>query len=194
MATYDSTTALIIVDVQNDFADPNGGLSVPDGEAVVPVINREIAAATAAGAPVICSQDWHPTRTPHFQTDGGPWPVHCMAGSWGAALHPALEAPPSTPIHKGVADEDGFSAFSVRATDGESVATELEQRLRDAGVERVVVVGLATDYCVKETVLDALRLGFATTVLRAAVRAVELAPGDGERALAAMEAAGARLE
>ena len=194
MPSYDRTTALIIVDVQNDFADPNGSLSVPGGEAVVPVINREIAAAKAAGATTICSQDWHPARPPHFQTDGGPWPVHCVADSWGAEMPPGLDAPKTTPVRKGVAGEDGYSAFSVRAPDGESVATELERRLRDAGVERLVVVGLATDYCVKETVLDALRLGFGTTVLRDAVRAVDLALGDGERALAAMEVAGARLE
>lgn len=93
MPRYDQTTALIIVDVQNDFADPSGSLSVPAGAAVVPVINEEIAAAMAAAATVVCSQDWHPRRTPHFQTDGGPWPLHCVAGSWGAELHPDSTRP-----------------------------------------------------------------------------------------------------
>lgn len=191
--TYDPSTALIVVDVQNDFADPNGSLAVPDGEAVLPVINAQIAAATRAGALIICSQDWHPARTPHFQTDGGPWPSHCVAGTWGAELHPALRRIDSDPIRKGAGEQDGYSAFSLRETGGARLATDLERRLRDAGVHSVVVTGLATDYCVRETALDALRLGFGTAVLRAAVRAVDLTPGDGDRALAAMAAAGAQL-
>ena len=184
----------IVVDVQNDFADPDGSLAVPDGEAVLPPINAEIVAAIRAGALIIPTQDWHPPRTPHFASEGGPWPPHCVAGTWGAELHPALRRIDSDPIRKGAGGQDGYSAFSVRETNGARLATALERRLRDAGVQRIVVVGLATDYCVRETALDALRLGFETTVLRAAVRAVDLTAGDGDRALAAMAAAGAQLQ
>ncbi len=193
-ATYDPTTALVVVDVQNDFADPRGALYVPGGEEVVPVVNREIDRALDAGALVVCTQDWHPERTPHFQTDGGIWPVHCVAGTWGASLHPGLLAVPGEPIRKGSGGEDGYSAFSVRdPTSGETAPTRLERVLREGGIRRVVVVGLATDYCVAETALDARRLGFETVVLAAAVRAVNLQPGDGDRALERMRAAGATI-
>lgn len=187
---YDDRTALIVVDVQNDFADPAGGLHVAGGEQVVPVVNREVAAATAAGGVVICTQDWHPPDTPHFQKDGGTWPVHCVAGTWGAELHPDLDAPGER-VRKGTGGEDGYSGFTVRdPVSGAETPTPLEELLRERGVERAVVVGLATDYCVLETALDAARLGFATTVLADAVRAVDLAPGDGDSALRRMRDAG----
>ncbi len=195
MQDYDRDTALIIVDVQNDFADPDGGLSVPGGESVIPVINDEIALATAAGALVAATQDWHPETTPHFARDGGSWPVHCVAGTWGAELHPHLALPGEAPrIHKGANGEDGYSGFTMRhPVTGETRATELEGLLRDRGITRVVVVGLATDYCVKATALDAVGLGFRTAVLIDAVAAVGLEPGDGARALDELRDAGVDL-
>ncbi len=191
--SYDPRTALVVVDVQNDFADPAGGLYIAGGEQVVPLINAEAAAAAEAGAFVVCTQDWHPPRTPHFTTDGGTWPVHCVADTWGAQLHPDLVAPGER-LRKGTGGEDGYSGFTVRdpATDTHS-PTALEAMLRGRGVERVVVVGLAADVCVLATALDAVRLGFATTVPAGAVRPVELQPGDGARALETMTQAGVRV-
>ena len=190
---YDSHTALVVVDVQNDFADPAGRLYVPGGEAVVPVINAEIARAQAAGASVIYTRDWHPPHTPHFKPDGGPWPVHCVRDTWGAAFHPQL-AVVGPVVSKGCGGEDGYSGFAVRdPRSGAGQATELDRLLRERGISRLVIAGLATDYCVRATALDALRLGYRVTVLREAVRAVDLAPGDGARALAELEAAGAEL-
>jgi nicotinamidase/pyrazinamidase len=195
MAPYDRTTALIVTDVQNDFADPNGSLYVRGGEQVVAVVNREAELANAAGALVVYSQDWHPESTPHFQKDGGIWPVHCVADTWGAAFHPALDViSDAERLRKGTEGEDGYSVFTVRDPQtGEQSPTALQRILRDHDIERVVVVGLATDYCVKETVLDARRLGYETAVLRDAVAAVNLREGDGGRALAAMEESGAKL-
>jgi nicotinamidase/pyrazinamidase len=191
---YDRSTALVVVDVQNDFADPKGSLYVSQGEQVVPPVNRETERALAAEALVAYTQDWHPARTPHFQSGGGVWPDHCVQGSCGAQLHPDLRVAGEV-IRKGQGGEDGYSGFTVRdPVTGEETATPLEELLRRRGVHRVVVVGLATDYCVKETALDAVRLGFDTVVLAGLVRAVDLQPGDGERALAAMRAAGARIE
>jgi nicotinamidase/pyrazinamidase len=194
MVTYDSKTALAVVDVQNDFADPNGSLFVPGAPDIIATINSEIERAAAAGAVVFYTQDWHPPDTPHFAKDGGAWPVHCVIGTWGAELHPDLDVRGEV-IRKGSGGEDGYSGFSVRDPEsGEVGSTRLESTLRAAGVERVVVIGLATDYCVKETALDALRRGFETTVLSKAVRAVDLQPGDGEAALAEIAAAKGRVE
>jgi nicotinamidase/pyrazinamidase len=192
---YDAKTALLVVDVQNDFADPAGSLYVGGGEGIVPLINQEIEAASKAGARVIYSQDWHPHVTPHFKKDGGVWPEHCVGESWGAAFHPALAVLEGAPaIRKGTSGEDGYSVFSVRDPRlGTTYSTELESILRQYGIERLVIVGLATDYCVKETSLDGLRLGFDVEVLREAVRAVDLQPGDGEKALEAVVAAGGRI-
>jgi nicotinamidase/pyrazinamidase len=190
---YDPQTALVVVDVQNDFADPKGSLSVRGGEEVVPFINGEIEAALAAGALVVYTQDWHPPSTPHFEKDGGIWPVHCVQDTWGAAFHPDLRVEGPV-VRKGADGRDGYSGFSVRdPASGEVAATELERILRERGIRRLVVCGLATDYCVLETVLDARRLGFPTTVLREGIRAVDLQPGDGERALERMREAGAEL-
>jgi nicotinamidase/pyrazinamidase len=196
MLRYRPGVALVVVDVQNDFADPAGSLSVRGGADVIPAVNREISLATSNGGIVACSQDWHPEHTPHFAKDGGIWPDHCIKETWGAALHPALEMPAGTPVvRKGTGGEDGYSAFSMRdPTSGETSPTELESILRDAAVNEIVIVGLATDYCVKATALDAVRLGFATTVLTDVIAAVDLQPGDGERALAELEQAGVRLE
>jgi len=192
---YDSTTALIVVDVQNDFADPAGGLAVASGDRIIEAANREIEAAGRAGALVVATQDWHPPSTPHFAKDGGMWPVHCLADSWGAGLHPALRLPDEAPrVRKGANGEDGYSGFTMRdATTSEETSTGLDQLLRDRAIERVVVVGLATDYCVKATARDAVRLGYATALVTAAIAAVDLQPGDGQRALDEMERAGIRL-
>jgi nicotinamidase/pyrazinamidase len=190
---YDQRTALVVVDVQNDFADPAGSLSVPGGEAVVDVVNGEAEAAQRAGAVVVTTQDWHPPDTPHFTKDGGTWPVHCVRDTWGAELHPRLRAEGER-IRKGTGGEDGYSGFTVADPEtGATTPTELGGLLHDRGVDKVVVVGLATDYCVKATALDAVRLGFATTVLTDGVRPVEVEPGDGQRALDEMAAAGVAL-
>ena len=195
MARYDARTALIVTDVQNDFADPGGSLYVPGGEEVIERINAEVEQATDAGSVVVYTQDWHPPSTPHFEKDGGIWPVHCVAGTWGAELHPRLRVVGGAPIvHKGTGGEDGYSGFTVRdPTSGEEHGTVLEELLRESGVRRTTVVGLATDYCVKETALDALVKGFETTVLTDAVRAVERREGDGSRALEELREAGAAV-
>jgi nicotinamidase/pyrazinamidase len=192
---YGPTTALIVVDVQNDFADPNGSLSVAGGETILSAVNDEIGRARTNRALVIATQDWHPQSTPHFAKDGGPWPVHCVGGTWGAELHPTLKLPDDAPrIRKGANGEDGYSGFTMRdPLTGATTPTELEGILRAAGVGAVAVVGLATDYCVKATALDAARLGFATTVLTSAIAAVDLKPGDGDLALDELRAAGVEV-
>jgi nicotinamidase/pyrazinamidase len=189
---YNPTTALIVVDVQNDFADPAGSLSVKGGDSIIPTINGEIDMATSAEAHVVATQDWHPESTPHFAKDGGIWPIHCVADTWGAALHPDLRLPDDAPrIQKGANGEDGYSGFTMRdSTSGDEIPTELDRLLRDRGVEDVVVVGLATDYCVSATALDAARLGYRTAVLTDAIASVDLQEGDGERALQSMSDAG----
>ncbi len=194
MPDYDARTALIVVDVQNDFADPAGSLSVAGGEAVVARTNEEVARAREAGVPVFYTQDWHPPHTPHFEQDGGIWPVHCVQDSWGAAFHPALRVDGEV-IRKGANGEDGYSGFTMRdPTSGEEVPTALASQLAERGIERVAIVGLATDYCVKETALDARRLGLETVVIRDAIAAVDLEDGDGAAALEAMATVGAQLE
>lgn len=185
--------ALVVVDLQNDFADPRGSLYVAGAESVVGAVGELVDRALAAGSPVLYTQDWHPPHTPHFAPDGGIWPVHCVAGTWGAELVPSL-AVVGPVVRKGTGGEDGYSGFSVRdVSTGEVVATELDRLLREAGVEAVVVCGLALDYCVKETALDAARLGYRVAVPLHATRAVELHPGDGDRALEALQSAGASL-
>jgi nicotinamidase/pyrazinamidase len=195
MNRYDERTALVVVDLQNDFADPAGGLSVAGGEAIIPVVNSAMGDAVDADALVVATQDWHPSSTPHFAKDGGIWPVHCVGGTWGAALHPAFTLPAEAPVvRKGSNGEDGYSGFAMRDPEsGEEMPTELEGLLRQRGIERVVVCGLATDYCVLATALDAARLGFETSLLTDAVAAVNLADGDGDRALDRMREAGVAL-
>ena len=187
---YDRTTALLLIDVQNDFADPGGALAVAGGDAIIPFLNRQVGAARRSGALVAYTQDWHPASTPHFARDGGIWPVHCVMATWGAELHPNLLVDGPT-IRKGTAGEDGYSGFSMRDPDtGRESPTELDGLLRAARIERVVIAGLATDYCVRATALDAVRLGYRTSILADGIRPVDLAPGDGERALAEMATAG----
>jgi nicotinamidase/pyrazinamidase len=187
---FDRRTALLVVDVQNDFADPAGSLSVAGGEAIVPYVNERIAEARAAGALIAYTQDWHPTHTPHFAQDGGIWPVHCVGGTWGAAFHSSLVVDGPS-VRKGSNGEDGYSGFTMRdPVTGETIPTELDDLLRVTHVERVVICGLATDYCVKATALDAVAAGYGTTVLAAGIAAVDLQPGDGQRAIDEMRAAG----
>lgn len=176
--------ALIVVDVQNDFC-AGGTLAVPHGDEVVQPLNRQIDTFLERGAPVYKSRDWHLPTTKHFATYGGTWPLHCVQNTKGAEFHPALRDDPRiTVISKGLGDSDGYSAFDE---------TDLASQLREQGVEEVVVGGLATDYCVKQTVLDALKHGFKVKALEDAMRAVELQPGDGDRAIDEMRNAGAEI-
>ncbi len=181
-------SALLIVDVQNDFC-PGGSLAVPEGDRVVAPLHDAAVAMAAAGRPVFASRDWHPAHTTHFQEWGGPWPVHCVAGTPGAALHPALQPPPGTTIISKGTDEadDGYSAFEGHDETNRTLA----ERLRESGVDHLYVGGLATDYCVKASVLSARQEGLQVTVLQDAIAAVEVQPGDGARAIAAMRDAGA---
>jgi nicotinamidase/pyrazinamidase len=188
--TYTPRTALVVVDVQNDFADPAGSLSVRGGLDVVQAVNEQVRAARSAGAPVFYTQDWHPADTPHFAKDGGTWPVHCVRDTWGAALHPDLDVVGDV-VRKGEHGEDGYSGFSMRDPEsGDVVPTRLAALLRDAGVEELVVVGLATDYCVRATALEGREQGWPVTVPWSAVAAVELEPGDAERTREELGAAG----
>jgi nicotinamidase/pyrazinamidase len=190
---YSPAAALIVVDVQNDFADPKGSLYVQGAAAVVRMVNGQVREATEAGAFVAYSQDWHPESTAHFAKDGGIWPVHCVGGTWGADFHPDLTVEGPS-VKKGANGEDGYSAFSMRDPGtGETSPTALEGLLRERGITKTVVVGLATDYCVSATALDSTRLGFETEVLQDAIASVDLEPGDGDKAKAAMVAAGCVL-
>lgn len=188
--TYAPSGALVIVDMQHDFADPAGSLYVHGGEELVAPIADEIAAAQQAGATVVYTQDWHPEHTPHFQADGGLWPSHCVAGTEGAALVPGLPVV-GPQLRKGTGTEDGYSGFSeVDLATGATKGTDLSTILDEAGIMDVTVVGLAGDWCVKATAIDGVRLGYSVTVPLALTRFVELEPGDTERAVADMRAAG----
>ena len=190
---YDPQTALVIVDVQNDFAHPEGGLYVKDGESVVPIVNDAIVEAGEAGALVAYTADWHPESTPHFAKDGGIWPVHCVMDTWGAEFHEKLLVDGPV-VKKGSNGEDGYSGFFMRDHDsGETIETELAGLLRRRGITHLVVCGLATDYCVNATALDGMKEGFKVRVLWDAIRAVDLKEGDGERAIAEVEQAGAEI-
>jgi len=180
--------ALIIVDVQNDFC-PGGALAVQNGDKVVPVLNRYIENFLNSGLPIFATRDWHPAKTSHFKLYGGIWPVHCVQGTHGAEFHPALKLTNETIIvSAGMgSDEDGYSGFLGRDNTGTSLATLLHER----GVDRLFVGGLATDYCVKHTVLDGIRQGFQVVLIGHAVRGVNLDPEDSERAVQEMSTAGA---
>jgi nicotinamidase/pyrazinamidase len=190
---YGPGVGLVVVDVQNDFADPHGSLYVKGGSEIVPVVNAEIQRASKVGAAVVYTRDWHPLHTPHFAGDGGIWPVHCVAETWGAEPYAGLDIRGPV-VLKGTHGEDGYSGFSMRnPIGGLPMPTELDSILARGGVKRLVVCGLATDYCVKATALDGVRLGYEVVVLLDAVRAVNLAPGDGLRSLDEMAAAGVGL-
>ncbi len=194
VATYDDRTALVVVDVQNDFADLAGSLYVHEGDAIIERINEEIRAAREADALVVYTQDWHPEVTPHFQPYGGVWPVHCVQGSWGSEFHPSLDVDEGEVLKKGTEGEDGYSAFTVRDPEsGEIEPTPLESMLRARDIDEIVVVGLAADVCVRYTALDAVNLGFETTVLKDGTRGVDLEPGDTERTFVELEDAGVRV-
>ena len=172
---YDASTALIVVDMQNDFGHPDGTLFVEGGDQLVEPINNEISGAAQAGAVIVVTQDWHPPTTPHFIDDGGVWPTHCVAGTWGAELIDGLDpdSRASAVIRKGTKGEDGYSAFSMRQPGGDvDIPTGLAGLLRERGIKRVVVCGIATDVCVSATALSATKAGFDTTVLWGATRPV----------------------
>ena len=176
--------ALIVVDLQNDFC-PGGTLAVAQGDEVVEPLNRLIDEFLAKGAPVFKTRDWHPPTTKHFAKFGGTWPVHCVQNTKGAQFHPQLKDDPRIHIiSKGLGDTDCYSGFDE---------TDLDEQLRQNGVEEVLVGGLTTDYCVKNTVLDALKNGYRVKALEDAIRAVDLQPGDGDRAIEEMRAAGAEV-
>ena len=179
-----SERALIVVDVQNDFC-PGGSLAVAHGDEVVPPLNNLIQEFLERGEPVFKTRDWHPATTKHFQAYGGTWPIHCVQNTVGAEFHPdLLDDKHIRIISKGLGDEDCYSGF-----DGTDLALQLER----LGVKEIWVGGLATDYCVKQTVLDGLKEGFRVKALVKAMRPVELQPGDGERALSDMRDAGAEI-
>ncbi len=180
--TLDSKSALILVDVQNDFC-PGGSLAVPDGDKVVPILNTYTAHFEAVGAPIYATRDWHPANHLSFAPEGGIWPAHCVQDSLGAAFHPKLSLPEGVTIISKAQkqDEEAYSGFG---------GTDLAARLRSQGVESVYVGGLATDYCVKSTALDALAEGFNTYFLADGSRGVEVSPGDVAAAEAEMIAAG----
>jgi nicotinamidase/pyrazinamidase len=190
---YDPQTALVVVDMQNDFADPQGSLYVKDAGDILPLVNSETRLAREAGALIVYTQDWHPESTPHFAKDGGVWPSHCVGGTWGAEFHPALDVDGPS-VKKGTNGEDGYSGFTMKdPVSGESIPTPLEGLLRERGIRRVVVVGLATDYCVSATAIDAARLGFGTEVLQDAIASVNLEADDGAKAIHRMQQAGCTL-
>ena len=176
---------LLIVDVQNDFC-PGGALAVKNGDRVVPRLNKTIAAFSKAVLPIFFTRDWHPTNHISFRDQGGIWPPHCIQGTIGAGFHPDLAIPSgATIISKG--DKPNTEAYSGFQ------GTDLESRLKKADVGEIFLGGLATDYCVRESCLDGLRAGFKVNVLRDCVKAVNIKPSDGTRALKEMRRAGAKL-
>ena len=178
-------SALLVVDVQRDFC-LGGALAVKGGDEVVPGINRVVAGFDRARLPIFFTKDWHPPDHISFKGQGGPWPPHCVQGTEGAAFHPSLRIPTSAVvISKG--DDPSKEAYSGFQ------GTDLEARLRRLGVKEVFIAGLTTDYCVKETTADARKAGFAVTVVRDCIRAVDVAPGDGMRAISNMKKEGAKL-
>lgn len=181
-------SALVIVDVQNDFC-PGGALPVPEGDKVVPVLNKYIQRFQKAGLPIYASRDWHPEKTKHFKAFGGMWPSHCIQGTKGAAFHPDLKLPKGTIILTKGEDpnEDSYSGFQAHDSEGKPFI----QNLKVKWIEHLYVGGLATDYCVRATVLDALKEDFKVTVLVDAIRGVDIKSGDSANAMKEMEKAGA---
>ncbi len=182
--------ALVVVDVQRDFL-PGGSLAVPEGNEVVPVLNEYIQRFKAAGLPIYATRDWHPPVTRHFRQYGGAWPPHCVQGTPGAEFHPDLRLPDDVIIvSKGMdPNKDSYSSFQAFEADGTDMATSLRKR----GITHIYISGLATDYCVRNTILDALREGFQATVLLDGSFGVNLKPHDSEKAITEMVAAGAHM-
>jgi len=185
-----SHEALLVVDVQRDFC-AGGALEAPNADAILPALNRHIAEARAKGATIYASRDWHPRQTTHFKEFGGEWPPHCVENSDGAQFHPDLQLPAETIVISKGDDpaRPGYSAFDGKTDQGRLLLDDLRAR----GITKVTVAGLCTDYCVKATTLDALGGGLDATVLTDAIAAINVRPGDAERALAEMAAAGATI-
>ena len=183
-----SGSALLIIDVQNDFC-PGGALPVPEGDRVVPVLNRYITLFHERKLPVIASRDWHPAITSHFRDYGGIWPVHCVQGSEGARFHPDLDLPADAVVLSKGQDpsKDSYSAFQATTESG----VPFPELVKELGIGKLYVGGLATDYCVKASVLDGLRFGLSVLLLDDAVRGVDLNPGDSDKAIDEMTRAGA---
>ena len=179
----DKQTALVVVDIQNDFC-PGGALPVKDGDKVVPVLNKYIERFRKAGAPILFTRDWHPPDHSSFKAQGGPWPPHCVQNSEGAKFHPDLHIPPEGEVlSKADKKDEAYSFFE---------GTDLARKLKERGIRRLLVGGLATDYCVKETVSDGLKYGFEVFHLDDASKGVNVNLGDSERALQEMVAMGAK--
>jgi nicotinamidase/pyrazinamidase len=179
----DKQTALVVVDIQNDFC-PGGALPVDDGDKVVPILNKYIERFRKAGAPILFTRDWHPPDHSSFKAQGGTWPMHCVQNSEGARFHPDLYIPPEGEIvSKADKTDEAYSFFK---------GIDLAQKLKERGIKRLLIGGLATDYCVKETVLDGLKYGFEVFHLDDASRGVNVNPDDSERALQEMVAMGAK--
>lgn len=183
-------SALLVVDVQKDFCR-GGALAVPEGDRVVPALNRHIAEARSKGWPIYASRDWHPPVTRHFRPYGGEWPPHCVQDTTGADFHDDLRLPASAiVISKGQdPDRPGYSAFDGYTPSGRALLSDLQEKQ----IDHLYVGGLATDYCVKHSVLDALRAGLQVTVLDDAIAGVDVTAGDSTRAIAEMKEAGAQL-
>ena len=183
IAQPDSKSALHVTDIQNDFC-PGGALGVPGADAIIPIVNDYIRFFHRQGFPVIASRDWHPPNHCSFKEQNGIWPVHCVQGSWGGQFHPKLVMALGVIILSRATDpkREAYSAFE---------GTPLDERLRNLGTETLFVTGLATDYCVRNTVLDACKLGYRVLVLEDAIRGLDATPGDCERAMHDMRAVGA---
>jgi nicotinamidase/pyrazinamidase len=190
VGTVGPRPALLVVDIQNDFC-PGGALGVPDGDAIIPRVNRTIALFERRGLPFLFSRDWHPRVTKHFKEFGGAWPAHCVQGTKGARFHGDLEIPKGALVlSKGMdPEQDSYSAFQAFTDRGR----DLESTLHELDVGELFVCGLATDYCVRATALDGLRRGLEVRVLRDAIRGVDLKPGDSDMAIKEMRLNGIRF-
>jgi len=188
--TMKGASALLVVDIQKDFC-AGGALAAPGGDDIIPAVNRHLADARAREIAVYATRDWHPAKTSHFKEYGGAWPPHCVQGTPGAQFHPDLKLPPDAIIvNKGDDPQrHGYSAFEGHTSDGKSLLDDL----RDRRITRVYVAGIATDYCVRESALDALRAGLEVRVLADGIAGIDARPGDAQRALDEMSAAGAQI-